>query len=160
MHDARGHSPMRLVLTNAHLIDCLNPSPIPGGSMVVQDGRIVEVLHGHHSTAIQGDEEIDLQGSYVLPGLWDVHVHLEWPRLPTLTLAEQVVQYGFNARQGLLEAGVIGIRTAGVPHFIDVGMKRAFDAGQPVGPRVFAGGYFLTTTVGHALASEFARAWR
>ena len=29
-----------------------------------------------------------------------------------------------------------------VPHFIDVGMKRAFDAWHPVGPRVFAGGYF------------------
>ena len=99
-----------------------------------------------------------MRGSYLLPGLWDVHVHLEWPRLPNLTLAEQTVQYGFNARQGLLEAGVVGIRTAGVPHFIDVGMKRAFDAWQPVGPRVFAGGYFLTTTAGHALASEFAKA--
>ena len=38
---------MRLVLTNAHLIDCLNPTPIPGASVVVEDGRIVEVLDGH-----------------------------------------------------------------------------------------------------------------
>jgi imidazolonepropionase-like amidohydrolase len=37
-------------------------------------------------------------------------------------------------------------------------MKHAFDMGRPVGPRVFAGGYFLTTTAGHALASEFAKA--
>jgi imidazolonepropionase-like amidohydrolase len=149
---------MRLVLTNAQLIDCLNPTLIPGASVIVEDGRIVEVLDGHRSPASHGDEVIDVRGSYLLPGLWDVHVHLEWPRLPTLTLAEQVVQYGFNARQGLLEAGVVGIRTAGVPHFIDVGMKRAFDAWQPIGPRVFAGGYFLTTTAGHALASEFAKA--
>jgi imidazolonepropionase-like amidohydrolase len=149
---------MRLVLTNAHLIDCINPTPLPGASVIVEGGRIVEVLGGHRSPAGQGDEVIDLQGSYLLPGLWDVHVHLEWPRLPTMTLAEQVVQYGFNARQGLLEAGVVGIRTAGVPHFIDVGMKRVFDAGQPVGPRVFAGGYFLTTTAGHALTTEFAKA--
>jgi imidazolonepropionase-like amidohydrolase len=52
---------------------------------------------------------------------------------------------------------VVGIRTAGMPHFIDVRMKRAFDTWQPVGPRVFAGGYFLTTTAGHALATEFAK---
>ena len=149
---------MRLILTNAHLIDCINPTPIPGASVTMEDGRIVEVLDGHRSPAIQGDEVIDVRGSYLLPGLWDVHVHLEWPRLSNPTLAEQAVQYGFNARQGLLEAGVVGIRTAGVPHFIDVGMKRAFDAWQPVGPRVFAGGYFLTTTAGHALASEFAKA--
>jgi imidazolonepropionase-like amidohydrolase len=148
---------MRLVLTNAHLIDCINPTPIPGASVSVEDGRIVEVLDGRRSPASQGDEVIDVRGSYLLPGLWDVHVHLEWPRLTNLTLAERTVQYGFNARQGLLEAGVVGIRTAGVPHFIDVGMKRAFDAWRPVGPRVFAGGYFLTTTAGHALASEFAK---
>jgi imidazolonepropionase-like amidohydrolase len=148
---------MRLILTNAHLIDCINPTPIPGASVTVEDGRIVEVLDGHRAPIRQGDTVIDLRGSYLLPGLWDVHVHLEWPRQPNLTLAEQTVQYGFNARQGLLEAGVVGIRTAGVPHFIDVGMKRAFEAWQPVGPRVFAGGYFLTTTAGHALATEFAK---
>jgi imidazolonepropionase-like amidohydrolase len=158
MQVARGKSDMRLVLTNAYLIDCINPTPLPGASVIVEDGRIVEVLGGHRFPASQGDEVIDVRGSYLLPGLWDVHVHLEWPRLPTMTLAEQVVQYGFNARQGLLEAGVVGIRTAGVPHFIDVGMKRVFDAGQPVGPRVFAGGYFLTTTAGHALTTEFAKA--
>jgi imidazolonepropionase-like amidohydrolase len=149
---------MRLVLTNAHLIDCINPTPIPGASVSMEDGRIIEVLDGHRPPASRGDEVIDVRGSYLLPGLWDVHVHLEWPRLTNLTLAERTVQYGFNARQGLLEAGVVGIRTAGVPHFIDVGMKRAFDAWRPVGPRVFAGGYFLTTTAGHALASEFAKA--
>ena len=149
---------MRLVLTNAHLIDCTDPTPVPGASVTIEDGRIVEVLAGHGSPASQGDEVIDVRGSYLLPGLWDVHVHLEWPRLTNPTLAERVVQYGFNARQGLLQAGVVGIRTAGVPHFIDVGMKHAFGVGQPVGPRVFAGGYFLTTTAGHALASEFAKA--
>jgi imidazolonepropionase-like amidohydrolase len=148
---------MALVLTDAQLIDCVNPTPLPGASVIVEEGRIVEVLDGHRSPATQGHEVIDVRGSYLLPGLWDVHVHLEWPRLTNPTLAEQTVQYGFNARQGLLEAGVVGIRTAGVPHFIDVGMKRAFDAWQPVGPRVFAGGYFLTTTAGHALASEFAK---
>jgi imidazolonepropionase-like amidohydrolase len=148
---------MTLVLTNAHLIDCVDPTPIRGASVIVENGRIVEVLDGHQSPATHGARVIDLRGGYLLPGLWDVHVHLEWPRLTNPTLAEQAVQYGFNARQGLLEAGVVGIRTAGVPHFIDVGMKRAFDAWQPVGPRVFAGGYFLTTTAGHALASEFAK---
>jgi imidazolonepropionase-like amidohydrolase len=149
---------MPLVLTNASLIDCVSPTPIPGASVTVADGRIVEVLDGHCSPATRGNEIIDVRGAYLLPGLWDVHVHLEWPRLTDPTLAEQAVQCGYNARQGLLEAGVVGIRTAGVPHFIDIGMKRAFDAWQPVGPRVFASGYFLTTTAGHALASGFAKA--
>jgi imidazolonepropionase-like amidohydrolase len=149
---------MTLVLTNAHLIDCVTPTSVPEASVTVEDGHIVEVLGGSDSPATQGAHVIALRGSYLLPGLWDVHVHLEWPRLLNPTLAEQAVQYGYNARQGLLDAGVVGIRTAGVPHFIDVGLKRAFEAWQPVGPRVFAGGYFLTTTAGHALSSEFAMA--
>jgi imidazolonepropionase-like amidohydrolase len=149
---------MRLVLSNANLIDCVNPAPNPGASVVVEDGRIVEVLHAGCAPATQGAEVIDLQGSYLLPGLWDVHVHLESPPLTNPTLAQQAVQYGFNARQGLLSAGIVGIRTAGVAHYIDVGLKRAFEVGQPVGPRLFAGGYFLTTTAGHALATGFARA--
>ncbi len=33
---------MRLVLTNANLIDCVRPSPIPGASITVENGRIVK----------------------------------------------------------------------------------------------------------------------
>ena len=148
---------MKLVLTNANLIDCVNPEPVPAAWVIVEDGRIVD-LGGRGSDPDLGDAQvIDLEGSFLLPGLWDVHVHLEWPRQEHLSLAEQVIQYGYNARQGLTEAGVIGIRTAGVPHFIDVGLRHSFDSGQLVGPRIFAGGYFLTTTAGHALASGFTK---
>ncbi len=45
---------------------------------------------------------------------------------------------------------------AGTPHFIDVALKRAFDSGQHVGPRLFTCGWFLTTTAGHALGTGFA----
>ena len=148
---------MPLVLTNTNLIDCVSPQPIPEASVTVEDGRIAEVLDGGRSPKSDGAEVIDLKGSYLLPGLWDVHVHLEWPRLSNPTLAEQTVQYCYNAIHGLTEAGVVGIRTAGGPHFIDVALKRAFDSWQHVGPRVYAGGYSLTTTAGHALASVSAR---
>ena len=56
---------------------------------------------------------IDLGGAYLLPGLWDVHVHLEWPRVAAAGVAELTVQYAANAAQGLLESGVTSIRTAG-----------------------------------------------
>jgi hypothetical protein len=89
--------------------------------------------------------------------LWDVHVHLEWPRIAAAGVAELTVQYAANAAQGLYESGVTSIRTAGTPHFIDVALKRAFATGRLVGPRIFAGGWFLTTTAGHALGTGFAR---
>jgi imidazolonepropionase-like amidohydrolase len=147
---------MRLVLTNAQLLDCVSPAIARGASVAIEEGRIVEVLRGDRSPASQGAQVIDLRGAYLLPGLWDVHVHLEWPRIPDATLAARTVQYAVNVLRGLTEAGVVGIRTAGTPDFIDVALKRVIDAGHLAGPRIFAGGWFLTTTAGHALATGFA----
>jgi imidazolonepropionase-like amidohydrolase len=149
-------APTLLVLANARLIDGVTPEAVPGASLTIERGRIVEVLRGGRSASTRGARVIDLDGACLLPGLWDVHVHLEWPRVPGATVSQLTVQYAANATQGLVEAGVTGIRTAGVPHFIDVALKRAYEAGRLVGPRIFAGGWFLTTTAGHALTTGFA----
>lgn len=146
---------MTLVLLNASLIDCVNPGVRRGLTVTVERDRIVDISSGGSVPA--GASVIDLGGRYLLPGLWDVHVHLEWPRLPAASVAELTVQYAANAAQGLLESGVTSIRTAGTPHFIDVALKRAYASGRLVGPRIFAAGWFLTTTAGHALGTGFAK---
>ena len=146
----------RLVLTNARLIDCVAPEP-RAASVVVDGGRIVEILDGRRAPTVSGATVIDLTGLHLLPGLWDAHVHFEWPRLHEASIAELTLQYAANASEALTEAGVTAVRTAGTPHLIDVALKRAFDAGRLVGPRIFAGGWFLTTTAGHALATGFAK---
>ena len=56
----------------------------------------------------------------------------------------------------LTESGIVGLRSAGAHHFMDVAWKRAFALGQCVGPRLFASGHFLTTTGGHFLTSGHA----
>ena len=148
---------MTLVLTNANLIDSLSPQATPESSVTVEEGRIVEILDGSRSPSTQNADVIDLKGSYLLPGLWDAHVHIEWPRLVNPTVAEQVLQYGYNSRVGMTEAGIIGYRTGGTAHYIDVALRDAYNAGRFVGPRIFASGYFLTTTGGHALAADWSR---
>jgi imidazolonepropionase-like amidohydrolase len=149
-------SAARLVLTNASLIDAVTPGVKAGASVMIEDSRIVEVLDGRRSPATAGAQVIDLRGAYLLPGLWDAHVHLEWPRVPQAGVPELTAQYLGNAQRALLEGGVTGLRMAGTPHFIDVALKRAFDSGQHVGPRVVTCGWFLTTTAGHALGTGFA----
>jgi len=72
-------------------------------------------------------------------------------------VAEQTAIFGHRLMEALTESGVVGVRCAGAAHFMDVAWKRAFDAGQYVGPRVFAAGHFLTTTGGHFLTSGHAR---
>ena len=50
------------------------------------------------------------EGRYLLPGLWDVHVHLEWPRLPEASVAELTLAYASNAHEALTEAGSHGVK--------------------------------------------------
>ena len=148
---------MRRVLTNATVIDCVTPRPIPGASVVIDRGRIVEMLDGSRSPDTRSADVIDLGGAYLLPGLWDVHIHPDYLAGSGASVAEQTAIFGHRLMEALTESGVVGVRCAGAAHFMDVAWKRAFDAGRYVGPRVFAAGHFLTTTGGHFLTSGHAR---
>ena len=147
---------MRLVLTNATLIDCVNPTPVAGASVVVEDGRIAEITDGRRSPSHQDSQVIDLDGAYLLPGLWDVHIHPEYAA-PNITVAQQTSNFGRNLMQGMIHGGVVGVRCGGAGHFMDVAWRNTFASGELDGPRVFACGNFLTTTGGHFLTSGHAR---
>ena len=147
---------MRLVLTNAMLIDCVNPAPVAGASVVVEDGRIAEITDGRRSPASQNSQIIDLNGAYLLPGLWDVHIHPEYAT-PNITVSQQTANFGRNLMQGMARGGVVGVRCGGAGHFMDVAWRNTFASGELDGPRVFACGNFLTTTGGHFLTSGHAR---
>jgi imidazolonepropionase-like amidohydrolase len=148
---------MRVVLTNANVIDCVNPQPLLSVSVVLEHGRIVAILDRHRTPDTHGAQVLDLQGAYLLPGLWDVHIHPDYVAASGASIVEQTVQFGQRLMEALTDGGIVGVRCAGATSFMDVAWKRAFDAGQYVGPRVFACGHFLTTTGGHFLTSGHAR---
>ena len=148
---------MRLILTNCNVIDCVNPDPKAEATVVIEDGRILEVRDGGPPAATPGDRLIDLEGLYLLPGLWDVHIHPEHPNPAGTTVAQLTAAFGQNLQRGLIEAGITGVRSGGAGHFMDVAWRRAFEGPGPAGPRVFACGNFLTTTGGHFLTSGHAR---
>jgi imidazolonepropionase-like amidohydrolase len=146
----------RTVLINATLIDCVHPAPIERASVVIENGRIAEILTGGRQPAADSAAVVDLCGAYLLPGLWDVHVHPDYLTLADMPLADQVALFGHRLMSALTESGIVGFRCAGTHSFMDVAWKRAFDSGQYVGPRLYACGHFLTTTGGHFLTSGHA----
>ena len=143
----------RLVLTNANVIDGVGSESVSDASVAIEDGRIVEVTGGGAAAATAGATVIDLAGAYLLPGLWDVHVHPENPPLPDQTVAQQTLRLGWLLSQGLTRAGIVGVRCAGTAHGMDVALKQVYESGQHLGPRVLTSGYFLTTTGGHYISS-------
>ena len=147
----------RLVLTGASVIDGLSPTPSRDASVVIEEGCIAEVLDGGRSPDTRDARVIELDGSFVMPGLWDVHVHPEYPSPPGISIAQQTADFGAQLSRALTEGGVTSVRCGGAANYMDVAWKRVFDSGKLIGPRVFASGYFLTTTGGHFLTSGQAR---
>jgi imidazolonepropionase-like amidohydrolase len=148
--------PMRTLLTNATLIDCVQPRAVAGAAVLIENGRIREIRTDGSAPAAGDASSIDLRGAYLMPGLWDVHIHPDYFLPHEMPLADQVTLFGHRLMAALTESGITGLRCAGAHHYMDVAWKRAFDSGQYVGPRLFASGHFLTTTAGHFLTSGHA----
>jgi imidazolonepropionase-like amidohydrolase len=79
-------------------------------TVVVEGDRIAELKPGvHKEVAGEGERVFDLEGGYVLPGLWNCHVHLGvlWPDLKHLQESESVIDCAILTR-GLVERGYTG----------------------------------------------------
>lgn len=121
----RGVPPQEAVaLTNASVVDVRAGAIVRGATVVTRGGRIESVGSG---PAPAGTRAIDLGGRFVVPGLIDAHVHVG-------SLAQM---------RAALESGVTTMRSAGVSHFVDVGLRELVKKGFVAGPDVIAAGYHV-----------------
>ena len=68
-----------LVFEHATVIDGTGAPPKKNFTVVVQAGRIVSVKP--QADPITGAAVIDATGKFLIPGLWDVHVHITSPEI-------------------------------------------------------------------------------
>ena len=149
----------RVIITNAHVIDATSPEPREL-TVVVEGSQIVDLLPPGSPPPSGDAGEIDLDGGWLTPGLWDVHTHIGrdiadqgWR---DQTIAERTTGAGRDCMDALA-LGITGMRVVGEREYVDVAWKRAFDSGQFIGPSLFTCGWFLTTTAGHFLSSGTAK---
>ena len=79
-----------------------------------------------------------------IPGLIDAHVHIA----------------NLRALRTALESGVTTVRSAGVSHYVDVGMRELVKQGAVVGPDVLAAGYHVRPVDGRRSVFRPCRRWR
>ena len=94
---------MDLAIENVTLVDAVNP-PREGKTVLVNDGIIVEVIDS--GADFLATETIDARGKYLIPGLWDFHVHFTYDARFTDAMAGLFLYHGVtNVRDtgGLLE---------------------------------------------------------
>ena len=51
------------------------------GTIIIEDGKITQIIQGHTYPEVSSDEIIDASGCFVLPGVIDDHVHFREPGL-------------------------------------------------------------------------------
>ncbi len=149
-------APAKTVLTNCTVIDCTGKEPMKDVSVVIAGNVITEIKKGiYQMPAHEKNVKIyNLNGGYVLPGFWNVHMHLA-ALLPdpnnivdNESLPSAVLRAALNAMDGLRH-GFTGIRTVGERKYLDIALRDAFDAGFLMGPRIFCCGEVVSITGGH-----------
>jgi imidazolonepropionase-like amidohydrolase len=74
-----------LCIDHVTVIDGTGGAPLPDHSVAIRGNRIASIEPSEDST-IQANRRIDGQGGYVVPGLWDMHVHLQAVDRPCVPL--------------------------------------------------------------------------
>lgn len=145
---------MALVLRGALVWDGLSTGPRPA-DVVCDDGHVVDLPAAGTARADSSDVTVDVDGSWLLPGLIDAHVHLVWdgssdPVAHVDRDGEQltVVRAAGHAHQQLL-AGITTVRDLGSNWDIALTLSQAVDRGDLDGPTIVAAGRTVIMTGGH-----------
>ena len=123
-------------------------------TIIIEGNKIVEIKDGY-ATAGATDKLIDLKTKTVMPGLMDMHVHLESQtkrnaQSDRLTKEQQDVAFeAVNYAYVTLMAGFTTVRDLGGSR-VNISLRNAINAGTTVGPRVYTAGKSIATTGGHA----------
>jgi len=121
-----------LVIANVHVVDVIGGEVLPNRTVTVDSGTITSVLAD--ARRLNGRTLLDAQGGFLIPGLWDMHAHME--------------SSGESWLQLYVANGVTGIRDMGSGLDLILGMREATAAGRIVGPRIFAAGPILDDAPG------------
>lgn len=135
-----------LVIKGATLIDGRGGPPLKDAVVIIEGDRIMSVGRQDAGRFKPGSTIIDATGKYLLPGLIDMHVHLEEiglsdiGELPSAWASPEKTKalIKINARLALI-GGVTTVRDLGSTELV-LQIRDEIDAGAIPGPRVFAAG--------------------
>lgn len=137
------------------LIDSVGDAPRKEMTVVIDGERIMSVSSGY-TTPTADDNVIDLRSATVMPGLMDMHVHLDGQSSPQsytegffMSPGDWALRAAFYAKKTLL-AGFTTVRNLGDTDNSTLALRKAIAAGWAEGPRIYSAGTAIGTTGGHA----------
>jgi imidazolonepropionase-like amidohydrolase len=144
----------RVAVRAAKVLDVRSGRTLTDQVILIEDG-VIRAVQPAGQANVQGYQLVNPgANATVLPGLIDMHVHIIGDS--NMTAAQRISMSGpraaltgaKNART-LLNAGFTTVRVLGAPHYADIALREAINAGDVPGPRLFVAGYSLCITGGH-----------
>ena len=117
-----------LVIRDATVIDCSGRPPRSGMSILIIDGQIRGIAPSSRLKTPGNAQVLDAHGKYLIPGLWNMHVHLG-------SYAD-----GKRALADYLAEGVTGVRDMGSPLEDILRLRKETAEGTIVGPSLVVAG--------------------
>jgi imidazolonepropionase-like amidohydrolase len=121
-----------LAITHVNVVDVTDGEIVPNTTVTISGATISTVTP--NGTPPAHARIVDGQGKFLIPGLWDMHAHMEASGESWLPL------YVAN--------GVTGIRDMGSDLDLILKMREATSSGRVLGPRIFAAGPILDDAPG------------
>ena len=139
-----------IALVGGTLIDGTGSAPIPNSVVLIRGERVEKIGTTESLPVPAGYDAVSTEGMTVLPGLWDLHVHLMYAGHPnprywfdTYTPQFERVIMPASAEQ-MLMAGVTTVRDLAAPLQQIVAVKKRIASGDIPGPTLYVAGPALT----------------
>lgn len=123
-----------LVITHVTIIDMVRPRPLTDMTVIVRGNRIRSITKSGGVRIPRNAQVIDARGKFLIPGLWDMHVH-----------ALKNARFNFffplfiaNGITGIRDMGTTADGFAALPQ-----LRQQIAAGERIGPRIFTAGRIL-----------------
>ena len=118
-----------LAITGVTLIDVSAGRTRTGMTVLVREGRVASIGSDDAVPVPRDAHVVAGRGKYLIPGLWDAHVHLSFAGAEILPL--------------FVAHGVTTVRDVGSRFDVTRTMRARIDTGDLVGPRIFTSGPIL-----------------
>lgn len=147
-------TPREILLTNVHVVDVVTGSLRPG-PVWIRDGIIHAIGTEAEPAATSGVAQQDMRGSYLMPGLFNMHTHLslslpgERGREMNSLTPQGMALYMADGARRTLQSGVTTVRCVAEADHADFDLRRAIQRGLAIGPTIFSAGQGLVCTGGH-----------
>lgn len=159
---------MKYAFVNGKLLDGTKDMKVQEGLVVLTESdKIVDIVP--ENTNISGYQKMDLNGSYLMPGLINMHVHLAGNGKPQKKqrdnekLVSSIMSSGITRAVAYkmvcgfakdeLFSGVTTIRTVGGLGNFDTRLRDEIAEGKKVGPRILAANQGISVPGGHMAGS-------